>query len=606
VGFDYKGSASDPDKQAESDTTQTSSAQKNDPYQSRLIENLSAEELEPKYREHVSGHLRVPPVAAAKPAYPPQQQPQRTQQTPATAYQPPARPQYPQPRPPVGPQYPQYGQPSGQPYGYGTPQSVGPYGAYPQQYQGQPYPGNTYNPYYNNYAPGYNGYVPYPYGYQPYGNYGWPARPKRDAYQLTIAIITLVCSVISGFIGLFCALILVLTTFVSSAASKPEDTFSSITLFTALTIAGLGGGTLGTYHSIRALLKKKSFEFKLPSLRLGTIRLPWFVIFLALYVVIIAIGLMIRGNVQIVDMTWLTILMIELAGLLPALTVLTLGVWRVHRIGDVHWPTTWRRLSVALVSGATSAILFAMILEGLLGYAIQEVLQINNYSLTSNNLPSSTSEIIYLFLVVSVLAPFVEEGVKPLAVISMIGRIGSAGEAFILGMACGIGFDLIETSGYIGMGYSNWVDVAIERSSAGLLHSFGAGMTALGWYIITHRKSVAHRRILIGIGCCVYAILQHAIWNATFLFQLLPAPIGPYLNNGVINIGSYPLPSILIISAVETILMIIFFLFVTGKLSGKRTFWRPRQNNGRQFNLQRTDEATRQPTTHQTDPLPAR
>jgi RsiW-degrading membrane proteinase PrsW (M82 family) len=291
-----------------------------------------------------------------------------------------------------------------------------------------------------------------------------------------------------------------------------------------------------------------------------------------------------------------------LAGLFPALAVLALGIWRVHRTGDVHWPTTWRRLSVALISGATAAILFAMIFEALLGYALQEILQINDYSLTSTNLPSSTSELIYLLLVVSVLAPLVEESCKPLAVISMLGRIGGAGVAFILGMACGIGFDLIETSGYIGMGYHNWVDVAIERSSAGLLHSFGAGMTALGWYIITHRKSVAQHRILIGIGCCVYAILQHAIWNATFLFQMLPAPVGPYFNEGVINIGGYPLPSILIVSAIETLLMIIFLLFVTGKLSGKRTFWRPTRTTG-QMDVRPTDEVAPRPLTN---PLPTR
>jgi RsiW-degrading membrane proteinase PrsW (M82 family) len=405
-------------------------------------------------------------------------------------------------------------------------------------------------------------------------------------------------------IGLGCAVFLVLTGFVTSTTNNPQDTFSAITLLTALTIAGLGGGSLGTYHGIMAIIQKKSLEFKLPSLRLGSIRLPWFVLFLALYVIMIAIGLMIRGNVQVVDMTWLSVLMIELAGLLPALAVLTFGVWRVHRRGDVHWPTTWRRLSVALVSGATSAILFAMILELVLGFAIQQALQVGSYSVDSSSLPTSTSDIIYLLLVVSVLAPLVEETVKPLAVITMIGRIGSAGEAFVLGMACGIGFDLIETSGYIGMGYSNWVDVAIQRSSAGLLHSFGAGMTALGWYIITHRKAVTQHRILIGIGCCIYAILQHAIWNATFLFQLLPAPIGPYLNTGAIYIGNYPLPAVLIIYAIETILMIIFLLFVTGKLSGKDTFWWHPRRSGGQINGQRTEETT--PATHNTNPLAAR
>lgn len=590
MGFDYKDSASDADKQTESDRAQKPSEQKHGPQQSRLIAHLPAEELEPKYREHVSGHLRVPPVAAAKPTYQPQP-PQGTMQRPPTAYYQPTGQQYTQPgqpvRPPyaqsglpIGPQYPQYGQPSGQPYGYGTPQTGVPYGTQPQQYWAQPYPGNGYHPY-PNHAPSYNGYQPYPYSYPPYGYYGWPTstRPRRSSYQLTIAIITLVCSAISLLVGACCAVVLLLTLVTAgNTANQPADTFSAITLLTALTIAGLGGGSLGTYHGIMAILQKKSLEFKVPSLRLGNFRLPWFAIFLALYVVIIAIGLMIRGNVQIVNMTWLSILMIELAGLLPALSVLTLGVWRVHRTGDAHWPTSWRRLSVALISGATSAIIFAMFLEFILGYAIQQALQIGNYSIDNPNLPTSTSDLIYLFLVVSVLAPFVEEGVKPLAVISMIGRIGSASEAFILGMACGIGFDLIETSGYISMGYSNWVDVAIQRTSAGLLHSFGAGMTALGWYIITHRQSIAKNRLLIGIGCCVYAILQHAIWNGTFIFQLLPAPIGPYLDNGVINIGNYPLPSVLIIYAIETVLMLIFLLFVTGKLSGKGTFGRPRRS----------------------------
>ncbi|GCE18883.1 PrsW family glutamic-type intramembrane protease [Dictyobacter kobayashii] len=356
----------------------------------------------------------------------------------------------------------------------------------------------------------------------------------------------------------------------SSAAqtTRPEQIFGSITMFTALSIAGLGGGTFSLYHSIRALLRKKSWEFKVPSIKIGTFKLPWFVIFLALYIVMIAIGLMIRGNQQVAQTTWLTVLMIGLAGLLPALTIFTLGAWRVHNKKDEHWSTTWRRIAVAITSGATSAILFAMIFELVLGLVIQAGLHVNSFQLDDPNMPipNDMRAIIYLFLVVAVVAPFVEEGVKPLAVVAMIGRINSASEAFLLGMACGIGFDLVETSGYIGMGYSNWVDVAIQRSSAGLLHSFGAGMSALGWYYLTHSKSLPRRRILIGLGCGAYAVLQHAIWNGSFVFQLLPAPIGPYFDKGIITIGSYPIPSILIIYAIETALMVIFFLFVTGKL----------------------------------------
>ncbi|GHO85453.1 hypothetical protein KSZ_34590 [Dictyobacter formicarum] len=434
-----------------------------------------------------------------------------------------------------------------------------------------------------NYAPHgyyqpYNGYYN-AYGYPPYGYppYTWqPPKPARDTYQFVIAIIATICSSIVCLTGIICGFILFITVIMmpySTLHNKPEQMFGSITMFTALTIAGLGGGTFSLYHSIQALRRKKSWEFKVPSIKLSNFKLPWFAVFLVLYIVMVAIGLMIRGNVQVAQTTWLTVLMIGLAGLLPALTIFTLGAWRIRHKNDEHWTTTWRRVAVAITSGATSAILFAMIFELLLGLVIQAGLHINGFQLDDPNMPipNNMRAIVYLFLLVAVVAPLVEEGVKPLAVVALIGRISSASEAFLLGMACGIGFDLVETSGYIGMGYSNWVDVAIQRSSAGLLHSFGAGMTALGWYYLTHSKSLQRNRIWIGLGCGVYAIMQHAIWNGSFVFQLLPAPLGPYFDKGTITIGSYPIPSIMIIYSIETALMIVFFLFVTGKLGRNST-----------------------------------
>ncbi|WP_126596019.1 PrsW family glutamic-type intramembrane protease [Dictyobacter aurantiacus] len=512
--------------------------------------------------------------------------------------------------------YPQpgYGQPNngyGQPYS-GNGQHAGGNGwASPYQHQ----------PMYNNYAPQgyyqpYNGYY-HAYGYPPpYGYpYTWqPPKPARDTYQFVVAIIATICSSIVFLTGIICAFILLITVIMmpySSIQSKPEQLFGSITMFTALSIAGLGGGTFSLYHSIRALLRKKSWKFKVPSIKLSNIRLPWFVVFLVLYIVMVAIGLLIRGNIQVAQTTWLTVLLIGLAGLLPALTIFTLGAWRINRRDDEHWTTTWRRVAVALTSGATSAILFAMIFELILGVVIQAGLHLNGFQLDDPNMPipNNTRTLIYLFLVVSVVAPLVEEGVKPLAVVVMIRRIGSAAEAFLLGMACGIGFDLVETSGYIGMGYSNWVDIAIQRSSAGLLHSFGAGMTALGWYYLTHSKSLQRHRIWIGLGCGAYAVLQHAIWNGSFAFQLLPAPVGPYFDTGTINIGNYPVPSILIIYTIETILMVLFFLFVTGKLRKDSTRDRQPGNAPRLVDKDKervAQEVVHNPSYAQPQPYPAR
>ncbi|MBV9231640.1 MAG: PrsW family intramembrane metalloprotease, partial [Chloroflexi bacterium] len=464
------------------------------------------------------------------------------------------------------------------PYQYPQqPQGYYPQGQYPQHAQGYYPQGQYWNgyyyPYYGYYGNYYNRYAPYY-----YGGYQQP-KPKGSTYQRVIAVIATICSGLALLTGLLCAGLLFLTLFSIALmhnipSAKMGSLFSGITMFTALTIAGLGGGSFGLYHSICALVRRTSIEFKLPSLRIKLsdvkLKTPWFVIFLALYIVMIAIGLMVRGDNAVATDTGLTVLLIMLAGLLPAMAVMTLGAWRVHNPRDEHWPTTWRRFAMALISGATSAIIFAMILE-----AILEVIVVMNFhnafQLSDPNapLPKDLGSIVVMLIILSVIAPLVEEGVKPLAVVTMIGRIGSAAEAFTLGMACGIGFDLIETSSYIGMGYSNWVDVAIERSSAGLLHSFGAGMTALGWYLLTHRDSLPKKRVLIALGCFLYAILQHATWNGSFLFSYLPDPIGSYIQQGTITIGTYQMPAELIIYAIETVLMLTFFWFVTGKLSGR-------------------------------------
>lgn len=578
--------------------------------------------MEPSYREHVSGSLgnarlkkelqRPQPPAAPVPEAPPARQ-----------AKPPAKQAgwvYPSNQPnqyyPNGYNHQYYNQPyPGQPQG--NPNHNG-YPGYPNR--AYPYPYNNQNGYYGAYGQPYaqpygQPYQPYgqsygqPYG-QPYNYYGYyqhyygQQRPKGSTYQRVIAIIASIFSFLAVIMGLLCLILLILTLFGMSrpnlSSAQIGAAFSGVTLLTALTVSGVGGGGFGLWHSIVALMRRPSIEFKLPSIRLAfpvspelrerwksngaarwqqamisgnklLIKIPWFVVFLLLYVGMIAIGLSVRGNNTIAANTWLTVLLIGLAGVLPALAVLTLGAWRVHNPRDEHWPTTWRRLAMALISGATSAILFAMILEAVLEIVVTLGFgHINAFQLSDPNapLPKDIHAILYMIILLSVIAPFVEEGVKPLAVITMLGRINSAAEAFTMGMACGIGFDLIETSSYIGMGYSNWVDVAIERSSAGLLHSFGAGMTALGWYFITHRKALPKNRVLIAFGCFLYAVLQHATWNASFLFDYLPAPVGNYIQNGVIMIGSYPLPAEMIIYSIETVLMLIFLWFVTGKVRG--------------------------------------
>src|SRR5258708_19978767 len=117
-----------------------------------------------------------------------------------------------------------------------------------------------------------------------------------------------------------------------------------------------------------------------------------------------------------------------------------------------------------------------------------------------------------LFVIGAVIGRLMEETVKPLAVVILIGRVSSAAEAFVLGLACGIGFDLIETTGYISAGYQDWLNTALIRTGSGLLHGFVAAMVALGWYYLTHPGT---HRWLKALGSWLYAVAHHALLNGS-------------------------------------------------------------------------------------------
>jgi hypothetical protein len=136
-----------------------------------------------------------------------------------------------------------------------------------------------------------------------------------------------------------------------------------------------------------------------------------------------------------------------------------------------------------------------------------------------------------------------------------------------LGLAAGIGFNLIETTGYISSGYQDWLSVALIRTGSGLLHGFGAAMITLGWYYLTH--PVKHRGLKVA-GCWTYAVLQHAIWNGSWGLTLLPGQIGSFFNTTNVTIGSISLPSYSLVNIIEAFFMLAFFIYMTGILRTKQ------------------------------------
>lgn len=478
------------------------------------------------HREHVTGALNVYPSDA--PLF-----------RPATS----------QPYPPQAAGYP----PPQQWQGY-PPQGIPPY----QQQGYPPYPA------YQGYAPAYHPYGGYP-GYNGYAPYAWQApRPKQDGYRLTIVIISLIASGLTILAGLGSILLLLLviigtTVNPNSRVISGSQYFSSLLTLTAFIIAGIVGGGFSLYHSIRGILHKGSASFKL----------PWFWIFFIAYLFVLGIGYAMLANGKEVVIPVLTIFLIILAAIFPALTLLALAVRRL-RFPD--WTTTWRRFTLALSSGATLGVGLALVIEiALLYLVIQGPGATQARDCIGNpDLPSCGTFTAFniIFLIVAIIGPIVEETVKPLAVVLYIGRLRNPSEAFLLGTASGIGFALVETVGYIGSGYHDWLAVAIERTGAGLLHGVGAGMVTLGWYYFIHAEK---HRFLKALGFWSYAVFQHFVWNATAVLGLLPGPVGATLNSWNLNIGFVTLPFVEILNIIEAFLILLFFLYITGRLRKRKS-----------------------------------
>ncbi|MBX5450711.1 MAG: PrsW family intramembrane metalloprotease [Thermogemmatispora sp.] len=440
-----------------------------------------------------------------------------------------------------------------------------PYGgmsAYPFPSQSFPYPGYGGEPRWPGYwypgPPLYQGYPAWPYWPGSPGSSGYsvpwypgyaavPPRP-RDHSQVVLGIFGMICSLLCLLFGLGVLFLSSIAIWLFSFhASRPSVYYPAEVQFLTYTFAGLIGGSFCLYHSIRALLGKPSRVLKLPA----------FWIFLVCYLVTLGLGLVLQAAHQAVSFLPATTILIILTAILPALTLLTLGMRLLRR---ARWSTSWRRFTLALTSGATMGILLASLLE-LVATMLLEAgsgLTLSCFDNPSILACQGKFNLIAIILAV-VTAPLIEESVKPLGVALLSGRVASGIEAFILGMSAGLGFDLIETIGYISMGYSDWAHVALVRSGAGLLHGLGGGMVALGWYhLIRTRK----RRFRLGFACWMYAVLQHALWNACGSLELWPAPVGPMVEGWQLNLGftSFSFDELLIIFL--TIIGVVLFLLI--------------------------------------------
>lgn len=133
------------------------------------------------------------------------------------------------------------------------------------------------------------------------------------------------------------------------------------------------------------------------------------------------------------------------------------------------------------------------------------------------------------FFVVALLIPLVEELFKPLALWFFIKHEWSPSEGFTAGLICGASFALVESvTSLASVTQETWVATLIGRVGTGLLHTLTTGLT--GWALTSSWRDGKYKRV--GITYLV-SVLIHAAWNFFALLYGLGANLNLFANSSL-------------------------------------------------------------------------
>jgi hypothetical protein len=201
---------------------------------------------------------------------------------------------------------------------------------------------------------------------------------------------------------------------------------------------------------------------------------------------------------------------------------------------------SWRRLWAAFAIGMTGSTFGAMVLEySLLGIAalvagiaalsnpewlsiFQQIRdQVTNagdiQTILSTLAPYLTNPLV-LFLALlfaAVIAPIIEETLKPAAVWLLGKRLSSPAEGFALGAACGAGFALLEGTLAAGGNFQMLGIGTAARAASSLMHITASGV--MGWGIASALLEKRYTRLA---GSYLLSLSIHGLWNGSVVLAV--------------------------------------------------------------------------------------
>lgn len=113
------------------------------------------------------------------------------------------------------------------------------------------------------------------------------------------------------------------------------------------------------------------------------------------------------------------------------------------------------------------------------------------------------------------MVPFIEELLKPLAVLLLCRRHLTPTDGFVVGLLCGAGFAMAESLGASSsLSGDQWLPIVAARSGTALMHMLTAGLT--GWALTA---TWLDGKWLRAAGAYLLAVLFHAVWNTISLLM---------------------------------------------------------------------------------------
>ncbi|HZU75251.1 MAG TPA: PrsW family glutamic-type intramembrane protease, partial [Dehalococcoidia bacterium] len=208
--------------------------------------------------------------------------------------------------------------------------------------------------------------------------------------------------------------------------------------------------------------------------------------------------------------------------LLPAVCIVTLAARAGTRL-PARARATWRDVLTMVAYGASAATLLAIFAEVLAqatgGFAflvargafrgVHTERQFSHLQLS--DFLSKSDQLLLALLTIAVLGPLIEEFCKGYGVRMLREARPSRYQAFLLGVAAGVGFAMFEANEYGLAAFSEspfrWWDTMLVRGGGSSLHALASGIVGLGWY-----EWNAGRR---GRGATLFtlAVGLHGSWN---------------------------------------------------------------------------------------------